>query len=80
MKKCIWLFVFLYPLFSEAQELIWEKKIRFSNYETFLSVIKTSDLNYLVAGYTERWRIITPQNVYGGASFTKFNDPFSEEI
>lgn len=74
MNKQIWILVFLWllPFLGKGQELIWEKRIPLSTYESFSSVIKLSDGNYLGLGTSAKW-ILFP-NVIDGAILMKFNE------
>lgn len=54
-----------------GQELIWEKKIPLSTYETFGCVAKCTDGGYLAFGRSRKWMMLNP--VQGGAILMRFN-------
>jgi hypothetical protein len=57
---------------GQGQNLIWEKKLPLSTYETFSCVTKASNGNFLALGSSEKWLILNP--VQGGAIIMKFNE------
>ena len=73
MNNRLWKLVFFWlcPTFVWGQELIWEKRISLSTYESFSDVVKLSDGGYLALGFSRKWRILNP--VESGAILMKFN-------
>ena len=66
------IFFWLCPFRGQGQELIWEKKIPLSSYESFSCVIKAESGDYFALGTSDRWRIFNPSS--GGGVIMKFDE------
>jgi hypothetical protein len=73
-KFCLTYFIFwLLPFFGWSQELIWEKQIPLSTYESFSCISKTSNGEYIALGYSKKWKVNLPNTTLLGAILIKFD-------
>jgi hypothetical protein len=73
IKGLFYFFFWLCPFMGQSQELLWEKRIPLSTYESLNCISKTSNEEYIALGYSKKWKISMPNTTLLGAILMKFD-------